>query len=133
VAETTAVQKSKLDAERQALRAQVANFRRQVAADGESLMDEARRFSGPESPLAEHPKATVAASAAVGFVAARAPAHVPKPHVPGPTPVKKVAGKGASAGLDVLKVEAGVAIRDLVDGMFDGGKEKRQGDSLAAG
>jgi hypothetical protein len=44
-----------------------------------------------------------------------------------------VAGKGASAGLDVLKVEAGVVIRDLVDGMFDGGKEKRQGDSPATG
>jgi hypothetical protein len=133
VAETTAVQKSRLDAERKALKFQVSNFRQQLAADGEALVDEARRLNSPESALGEHPKATVATSAAIGFVAARTPAHIPKPHLPGTEPVKKVAGKGASAGFDVLKVEAGLVIRDLVDGMFDAGKEKRQTDSPATG
>jgi hypothetical protein len=95
-----------------------------VATDGEALVDEVRRFNSPESPLGQHPKATVATSAAVGFVAALAPAKVPKPHMPSPAPVKKVASKGASAGLDVLKVEAGIVIRDLVNGVFDGDKAK---------
>jgi ElaB/YqjD/DUF883 family membrane-anchored ribosome-binding protein len=66
VADSTAVQKSKLDADRQALRARVANFRRQISEDREALADETRKIVGPESPLAEHPKATVATSAAIG-------------------------------------------------------------------
>ena len=125
MAEPTAVQKAKLDADRQALRARVANFRNQLAADGEALADEARHLNSPESALGEHPRATVATSAAIGFAAALAPSKVPRPHLGTPAPVAKVAGKGASAGLELLKVEAGVVIRDLVDGMFDGGKDSR--------
>lgn len=127
MADSTAVQKSKLDAERRALKARVSDFRGQIASDGEALLDEARRINSPESALGSHPKATVATSAAIGFVAGLAPAKVPKPHLSTPAPVSKVAGKGASAGLGALKVEAGIVVRDLIDGMFKGGKENASG------
>ena len=117
--EATAVQKSRLDAERQALKARVAGFRRKMAEDKEQLGDEVQRLVGRESPMAEHPRATVAASAAAGFIASMAPLRVPKPHIAPPAPVKKAASKGAGVGLDAVKVEATMVLKDFVDGVFN--------------
>ena len=120
MAKTAALQRAELDAHRQALRARVADARRKVAHDRSEVASEARRLAGSESPMAEHPKTTVAASAAAGFVAARV--HVPRPHVP-TAPLGKVASKGAGVGANVLKVEAGVVLKDFVDGLFRRGEE----------
>lgn len=129
--EATAVQKSRLDAERQALKARVAGFRRKVAEDKEQLGDEAQRLTGPESPIAEHPKASMATAAAAGFIASMIPAKVPKPDLAPPAAVKKVASKGANVGFDAMKVEAGVVLRDFVDGMFDRPKDQKFEGSAA--
>lgn len=118
MAEATAIQKSELDAERQALRARVSRLRRQIDHDREALKDEANRLVGSESPAAQHPKTLVAASAGVGLALGLAPTRVPKPSVPTPPGAGKVANKAKDVGLDALKVEAGMVLQDFVAGLF---------------
>lgn len=115
MAEATALQKSQLDAERQALRARVRRFRDQIDRDREALSDEASRLAGPRSPMAQHPKALVGVSAGVGLALGLAPSKVPTPDLPSPP---GLAGKATSAGFDALKVEAGVVLKDFLDGAF---------------
>ena len=115
MAEATTLQKSRLDAERQALRARVRRLREQIERDREAIGDEASRLVGSESPVAQHPKALVGVSAGVGLALGLAPAKVPTPDLPSPP---GLAGKATSAGFDALKVEAGVVLRDFLDGAF---------------
>ncbi len=125
MAEATTVQKSRLDAERQALRARVRRFREQISRDREALGEEASRLVGAESPMARHPKTLVGVSAGVGLALGLAPTKVPVPDVPAPP---ALAGKAATAGFDALKVEAGVVLRDILDGAF--GTAKDHADDL---
>lgn len=118
MAEATAIQKSELDAERQALRARVSRFRRQIEQDRDALKDEANRLVGSESPAAQHPKTLVAAGAGVGLALGLAPTKVPKPHVPKPPGAGMAANKAKDIGLDALKVEAGMVLQDFVAGIF---------------
>lgn len=135
MADTTTLQRAELDARRQALKARVSRFRTQLSEDREAVTEEARQLAGSESKLAEHPVALVATSAAVGFAAGV----VKRPHIPTPdagSPVKKVASKGAGAGANLLRVEAGVILKDFVDGLFDheegsGEAGPRPGESAA--
>ena len=115
MAETTAFQKSRLDAERQALRARVRRFRERIEHDREAIGDEASRLVGSESPMAQHPKTLVGVSAGIGVALGLAPTKVPKPDIPAPA---GLAGKATNAGLDALKVEAGVVLKDFLDGAF---------------
>jgi hypothetical protein len=104
-----------------------------VDEDREALAREASQLAGRESQMAEHTGKLVAASAAAGFVAGLAP----KPHVPHPelsSPVKKVAGKGASVGSGFLTAELTTVAKDFLDGLFGRDDEDRRGgDALAAG
>lgn len=133
--DTTALQKAELDARRQALRARVSRFRDRLSEDRDALADEAKQLTGPDSKLSEHTGALVAGSAAVGFLAGVAP----RPRMPTPdvgSPVKKVAGKGASTGASFFMAEAGVVAKDFLDGLFDrrnGDEEAHGDDALAAG
>lgn len=115
MAEATVLQKSQLDAERQALRVRVRRFRERIEHDREALSDEASRLVGSESPMAQHPKTLVGVSAGVGLALGLAPAKVPVPDIPAPA---GLAGKATSAAADALKVEAGIVLKDVLDGMF---------------
>lgn len=119
--DSTALQKAKLDADRQQVKARVSRLRTRLADDRDTLVEEGKELVRPASRLAaEHPVGLVGASAAAGFVAGLVPApDLPKPDMAVPSPVKKVAGKGASVGADVLKVEAAVVMKDFVNGLFD--------------
>lgn len=117
MADSAAIQRARLDAQRLAFRRRVAEFRNHVDADRGRLEHDARYLLGDESPMAEHPRVTVAASFGAGFVAAMLPAHLPHPELP-LGPAKAIASKGAGAGVDVLKVEAGVVLRDFIDAAF---------------
>lgn len=132
--DATILQKAELDARRQALKARVSRFRSQLSEDRDAVVEESRQLAGRESEMAEHTGKIVAASAAVGFVAGLAP----KPHIPRPemsSPVKKVAGKGATAGGGLLAAELSTVAKDFVDGLFDRKDEARRAgaDPLAAG
>lgn len=118
MAEPAPLRRARVDAQRQALRARVVEFRRRLEDDGEELGKERERLIGPDSWVGNHPITTVAGLAVAGFVAGLAPA--PSPVAPA-TAAKKVAGKGASVGLNALRVEAGVILKDIVQGMVGGG------------
>lgn len=116
MAEATTFQKSELDAERQALRARVRRLREQVGRDREAIGEEASRMVGSESPMARHPKTLVGVSAGIGVALGLAP--VKMPSVPDISVPAGAAGKATSIGLDTLKVEAGMVLKDVLDGMF---------------
>lgn len=125
MAEAAPLRRARLDAERQALRARVVAFRRRLDEDRTALVDERERMIGPDSWLGNHPLATAAGSAAVGFAAGLAP--TPRPdHIP-VSAARKAYAKGASFGLNALKVEAGVIGRDIVSGMFGRGSSDKAG------
>ncbi len=127
MAETAALRRARLDAERQALRARVSELRRRLDEDRAALGEERERLVGPESWVANHPATVVASSAALGFAAGLAPA--PKPTAAPVSAARKVTSKGASLGLNALKIEAGVIVRDVVDGMFGRSGHERQPES----
>jgi hypothetical protein len=126
VAETTALRRRELDAERQAVKARVTKMRRRLADDRDSVRDEASRLVGPDSPMSEHPRLLVTGSAAAGFMLGKAGPGLPHP----PTfPVKaikgaagKASGKAAGAVTDGLKVQAGVILKDFLSGVFGDGR-----------
>jgi hypothetical protein len=69
---------------------------------------------GSESPLAEHPAALLAGSAALGFALSKAP-------VPNPLPAAKAAGGRAThTALDGLKAEAAIVAGDFISALFHG-------------
>ena len=115
--EATALRKQQLDADRQAVKARVVRTRRRLAEDGDALKDEVGRLVGAESPMADHPRAVVAGSAAVGFVLGKTGAAAPSVD-PGPG-VRSAAKKGAGAVTDLLKVEAVRVAKDFLSGAFD--------------
>ncbi len=125
MAEAASLRWTRLDADRQRLRARVVDFRRRLDDDRQTLAEERERLVGPESWPANHPIATVAGAAAAGFIAGIAPA----PRVD-KVPVKAATtatSRGAALGLSAVKVEAGVIARDVVRAIFRG----RDGDSSA--
>ena len=116
MAETTAVRKQELDAERQAVKARVARLRRRLDDDSKAVKDEAARLTGKDSPLSEHPGVLVAGSAALGFLVGV--------KSPGP-PVSARAAAGAASkatgtATEALKFEAGLLIRDFISGAVGG-------------
>ena len=60
----------------------------------------------------------MAGSAAVGFALGVAPMHIPHPDLAPPKAVTGAAGKAATAGIEALKLEAGMVVRDFVAGVL---------------
>ena len=124
MAGTTTLRKQRLDAERQALKARVAQLRRRLEADRNQVQEEASRLVGRDSPLAEHPRELLAGSAAVGFLVGKTSPPVPHPNLSPVVAAREVTGKGTETIVNALKVEAGLVIRDFVSGLLGADDEE---------
>lgn len=130
MAEATVLRRTQLDAEREAIKARIAQFRNRLTEDRSAVAEEARRLVGPQSSLAEHPGVLMAGSAAVGFGLGLAPAKLPHPDLAPPAVLSDAAAKAAKGVLAGLKLELAVVARDFVAGVV-GASEG--GDRLNAG
>lgn len=127
MAEPAPLRRARLDAERQALRARVIEFRRRIEDDTAGLERERERMLGEDSWVGQHPMTTVTGFAVAGFVAGLAPAPSPPVGLPA-SAARKAASKGASMGANALRVEAGVILGDVIKGVF-GGKGDASGSA----
>ena len=123
MAETTAVRKQELDAERQAVKARFTRLRRRLDDDSEAVKEEAARLTGEDSPLSAHPRALVAGSAALGFLVG---VKSPGPPVSART-AAGAANKATGAVTGALKFEAGLLMRDFISGAVGGDRSAAAG------